>query len=174
MFGETEVVPAAGDPGGGQQQVRIPAAGVEPPRGDAEGVVAAPGTGRFDGLGQKAGELPRPQRRRLGPNDVTVDRVAQPHLEPAAARAADEQPVALEVVRHRRAAEGHQFGGAQRLTEGEHLQEVAFVARHFPEPGLDELREPAGRLQPPVESPDPEVVAQRSILEGAEDEFAQE
>src|SRR5581483_8494867 len=98
-----------------------------------------------------------------GPKDVTVDGMAEPHFEPAAVRAADEQSLSLELIGHRGAAECHELGGAQRLTEGEDVEEVPLVDRDFPQPGLDQLREPGGRSQPSVESPDPEVVAQRPV-----------
>ena len=51
---------------------------------------------------------------------------------------------------------------------------MPLVAGDFPQPGLDQLREPGGRSQPPLQSPDPEVVPQRPVVDGPEDEFAQE
>jgi hypothetical protein len=174
LGGMLEVVGVAGELRRPEQQVGIaPAGGLQPPRGDAGRVVAAAGAPGLDRLGLAQQDRPAPQGGEPGPQHLTVHGVGQPYRLPPTVGAHGDEALALQLLQHRETRARFQLAQAERLGQRELVEDAVGGGVEVGEPQLDQLPQPVGGGERPVEVPHPVPADQRTPGPGPEHQLAQ-
>ena len=172
-FGPDEVGAFAGDGGAAEQRLRVGLAGGEAPGGEAQDVVVGRAAA-LDRSGQRLDDGDGPHRRGGRADDVADERMGEADPEPVAVDVGRQHAAAFEGLGHAEIGQGVDLVAPQRLAVGDELDEGPLLVVQVREVGGHELTQPGRRGGLAVEAPDPAVVPQRTVLDGARHELAQE
>ena len=174
-LGQAEVVTGSRRSSGTQQQCGIGvAAGVEPPNGHSQDVVGAAGTGHDHCIGHLAGQVPRPEHRHLGPQDVAVDGVSEPDQDVGPGRLDPQQAQLFKLLQIVGMREGRRHAPLHRFSERHDLQRSSVRRGQPGEAHLDQLHEKFGRTERAAEAPHAALEGEHGRFLGSDHQLPQE
>jgi hypothetical protein len=99
--------------------------------------------------------------------------MGQAELEAAPIHSAQQQALALQVLGQGGVREREQLGGTQRLPERHQLQQGPLGSVQVAEASLDQLDQTIRGSERADQAPDPTVVSEGAVIQGAQDELVE-